>query len=67
MVKSHENKMPTLFSYHYDHYDVIKCLRILHFEKKDSAPYAVKNDRVWLLWGEKYLSSTSNKILLRQC
>ena len=44
MVKSHEKRMSKLFSYDYGHYDVVKCRRILNFEKMDSAPYTEKND-----------------------
>ena len=49
MVKSHEKRMSKLFSYDYGHYDVVKCRRILNFEKMDSAPYTEKNDGFWLL------------------
>ena len=57
MLKSHEKKMPKLFS------DVVKFRRNLNFEKMDTASYRCKNDGV----DEEYLRSTSNKILLRQC
>ena len=36
--------MSKLFSYDYDHYDVVKCHRNLNFEKMDTAPYTGKND-----------------------
>ena len=42
--------MSKLFSYDYDHYDVVKCHRNLNFEKMDTAPYTGKNDGFWLLW-----------------
>ena len=45
MVKSHEKKkMLKLFSYNYNHYDVVKCYQNLKLEKMDTAPYTGKND-----------------------
>ena len=43
--------MSKLFSYDYDHYDVVKCRRNLNFEEMDTTPYTGKNDGFWLLWG----------------
>ena len=43
--------MSNIFSYDYDHYDVVKCGRNLNFEKMDTAPYTEKNDGFWFLWG----------------
>ena len=57
MVKSHEKKMSRLFSYD----NVVKCRRNLNFEKIDTTSY------IGFDYYEEYLSSTSNKILLRQC
>ena len=45
VVKSHEKNMSKLFSYDYDHYDVVKCRRNLNFEKMNTVPYTGKNDR----------------------
>ena len=52
MAKSHEKKkkMTKLFSYDYDHYDVVKCRRNLNFGKMVTTPYTGKNDEFWLLW-----------------
>ena len=46
MAKSHEKKkkMTKLFSYDYDHYDVVKCRRNLNFGKMVTTPYTGKND-----------------------
>ena len=46
--------MSKLFSYGYDHYNivkVVKCRRYLNIEKMDTAPYTGINDGFWLLWG----------------
>ena len=51
MVKSNEKKMSKLFSYDYEHYNVVKHRRDLNFERMITAPYAGKNDGSWLLWG----------------
>ena len=44
MVKSHVKKLSTLFSYDYDHYNVVKCRQDLNFEKMGTAPYTEKID-----------------------
>ena len=44
MVKSNEKKMSKLFSYDYEHYNVVKHRRDLNFERMITAPYAGKND-----------------------
>ena len=35
--------MSKLFSYDYDHYDLVRCCGSLNFEKMDTAPYTGKN------------------------
>ena len=58
--------MSKLFSYDYDHHDIAKCHRNLNFEKMDTASYTGKK-MMGFDYCEKYVRSTSNKILLRQC
>ena len=60
--------MSKLFSYDYDHYDVVKCHRNLNFEKMDTAPYTGKNDGFWLLWGicKEYIKQNIFKAVLRK-
>ena len=59
MVKSNEKKMSKLFSYDYEHYNVVKRRRDLNFERMEKM--------MSFDYCEEYLRSTSNKILLRQC
>ena len=59
MVKSNEKKMSKLFSYDYEHYNVVKRRRDLNFERMEKM--------MGFDYCEEYLRSTSNKILLRQC
>ena len=68
MVKSHKKKMSKLFSYDFDHYDVVKCCRNLNFEKVDTAPYAGKNDGFWLQWGifKEYIKQNIITAVLRK-
>ena len=49
--------MSRLFSYNYDHKDVVKCHRKLNFEEVDTAPYTGKNDGFSLSWEicQKYI------------
>ena len=42
--------MTNLFSYDYDHYDVVKRRQNLNFEKMVTGSYTGKNDGFWLLW-----------------
>ena len=60
--------MSKLFSYDYDHYDVVKCRQILNFEKMNSASYAGKDDRFWLLWGtfKEYIKQNTFTAVLRK-
>ena len=60
--------MSKLFSYDYDHYDVVKCHRNLNFEKMDTAPYTGKNDGFWLPWGicKEYIKQNIIKAVLRK-
>ena len=60
--------MSKLFSYDYDLYNVVKCRRILNFEKMDSGPYAGKNDRFWLLRGmfKEYIKQNIITAVLRK-
>ena len=60
MLKSHEKKMPKLFS------DVVKFRWNLNFEKMDTASYTCKNDGVW--WGifKEYLKQNIITAVLRK-
>ena len=64
MVKSHEKKMPKLFS----NDGVVKCCQNRNFEKMDTAFYTGKNDGVWLLWGifKEYLKQNIITAVLRK-
>ena len=53
--------MSKLFSYD----GVVKCCRILNFEKMDSA--LLEEKMMGFDYREEYLRSTSNQILLPQC
>ena len=73
MEKSHQKKKNShrkkkLFSYDYDHCDVVKCPRNLNFEKMDTAPYTGKNDGFWLPWGicKEYIKQNIIKAVLRK-
>ena len=61
-------KMPKLFSYDYDHYDVVTSCQNLNFEKVDTMLYTGKNDGFWLLWGtfKEYIKQNIIKAVLRK-
>ena len=67
MVKSHVKKLSTLFSYDYDHYNVVKCRQDLNFEKMGTAPYTEKIDGFWLLWGifKEYIKQNNMVVLTK--